>query len=102
MIDLNGICRQSLDLHAERLSGAARHRMLAGLTSPAEPGSNRRSWRTQLAMMLRQVADQLEPAPSQPRVALLRAVAHREISVDQALGLLPSVNGHQPAREVRR
>jgi hypothetical protein len=103
MIDLNGICRQSLDLHEERLASAARRRVLAELSSPvAEPGSNRRPLRTQLAMTLRKLAEHLEPVPSQPRLALLRAVAHREISVDQALDLLQSANGHQPTREVRR
>jgi hypothetical protein len=32
-----------------------------------------------------------------PQVAMLRAVAHREISVEQALRLLDSGNGHRSA-----
>jgi hypothetical protein len=43
------------------------------------------------------MADRLEPVADRPRVAMLRALAHREISVDQALSWLDGDNGHRSA-----
>jgi len=45
--------------------------------------------------LLRRMADRLEPVADRPQVAMLRAVAHREISVDQALRLLEASNGRR-------
>ena len=56
-----------------------------------------RPWRVAVAGWLRSIADRLEPMAERPQVAMLRAVAHREISVDQALRLLDERKGHRSA-----
>ncbi len=98
MTNLDAMCRQMLDHHHELLAEAARRRLLSG-NVPVPPATNSatRSWRVTVAAWLRRIADRLEPAADRPGVAMLRAVAHREISVDQALTLLGGGNGHRSA-----
>jgi hypothetical protein len=97
MTNLDALCQQTFDRHQQLLAEAARRRLLSsGLqahstTVPARP------WRVVVASWLRSTADRLEPVGERPQVAMLRAVAHREISVDQALRLLDGGNGHRSA-----
>jgi len=97
MTNLEAMCQQTFDRHQQLLAEAARRRLLSSghrghtTIAPARP------WRVAVAIWLRRVADELEPAADRPQVAMLRAVAHREISVDQALRLLDGGNGHRSA-----
>ena len=91
MVNLDAMQRYAFDYQQARLDEAARWRLLE--SGPAPRNAPRPSWRGRAATRLRRTADWLEPAPAAPRVSLLRAVAHREISVDQALRLLEA-NGH--------
>lgn len=79
---------QTAQSHQRQLiDEAARQRRLADAhgTSIAR-WNGARSW---AALRLRRIADWLEP-PVQPRIGLLRAVAHHELDVEQALRLLPA------------
>ena len=92
MTNIDAMCQQTFDRHRELLAEAARRHLLSsGRDRPANTAPARRL-RLRLAAWLRRAADRLDPAPDQPKVAMLRAVAHREISVDQALRLLDGVN----------
>ncbi|HET9849691.1 MAG TPA: hypothetical protein VFR68_14180 [Candidatus Dormibacteraeota bacterium] len=91
MVNLDAMQRYSFDYQQARLDEAARWRLLESGSAPRT--ALRPSWRRRAATALRRTADRLEPAPAAPRVGLLRALAHREISVDQALRLLEA-NGH--------
>jgi len=97
MTNLDAMCRQTFDRHQQLLAEAARRRLLSSgvqghtTTPPARP------WRAVVAGWLRSMADRLEPVADRPQVAMLRAVAHREISVDQAMRLLDGGNGHRSA-----
>ena len=91
MVNLDALQRDSFDYQQARLDEAARWRLLE--CGSADRRAPRLSWRRRAATTLRRTADWLEPAPAAPRVGLLRAVAHREISVEQALRLLDA-NGH--------
>jgi hypothetical protein len=97
MTNLDAMCQQTFDRHQQLLAQAARRRLTSsGLrghttTAPARP------WRGLVAGWLRSIADRLEPAADRPQVAMLRAVAHREISLDQALRLLDGGKGHRSA-----
>lgn len=77
---------QAAQSHQRQLMDeAARYRRLErqqGASVPASSGL--RSW---AALRLRRIADRLEPSV-QPHLGVLRAVAHRELDVEQALGLL--------------
>lgn len=93
MTDLDALCQQTFDRQRQLIADAARRRLLAGGRREEASGP----WRVTLARWLRRTADRLEPAADRPIVAMLRAVAHREISVDQALRLLDAGNGHRSA-----
>jgi hypothetical protein len=93
MVNLDAMQRYTLDHQRELLDEAARRRLIYGSAAPPATRSPARSLRGRVATVLRHTADRLEPAPSLPRVGVLRAVAHREISVDQAMRLLEA-NGH--------
>ncbi len=98
MIDLDAMTRNTFEHQRRLLDEAGRRRLRAGAsTSLDRHRSPGRAVRTQLAGVLRRTADRLEPAEPQPRIALLRAVAHRELTVDQALTLLDGCNGHRSA-----
>lgn len=97
MTNLDAICQQTFDHHQELLADAARRRLVRNRSQAAATHVPTRSWRVGLATWLRRAADRLEPVADPPQVAMLRAVAHREISVDQALRLLDTGNGHRSA-----
>ena len=98
MTNLDAMCQLSFERHHQVLAEAARRRLLSGgLQEPATPGPGPTAWRVTVAAWLRRTADRLEPAADHPQVAMLRAVAHREISVDEALRLLDGGNGHRSA-----
>ena len=88
-MDLDGICAQTLADHRRRVAAAGRWHDVAMSPKPRK-GLQRPGWRNLVASRLRHNADRIEPGPSTPRVALLRAVAHRELTIDQALLLLSS------------
>jgi hypothetical protein len=96
MTNLDAMCQQTFERHRQLIAEAARRRLLSSgrqrhtTTDPARP------WRAVVAGWLRSTADRLEPVADRPKIAMLRAVAHREISVDQALRLLDG-NGHRSA-----
>jgi len=97
MTNLDAMCQQTFDRHHQLLVQAARRRLVSsGPQVPATP-ARALAWRVTVATWLRRAADRLEPAADRPQVAMLRAVAHREISVDQALSLLDGGNGHRCA-----
>jgi hypothetical protein len=97
MTNLDAMCQQTFDRHQQLLDQAARRRLLVkGVRGPAVQAPTR-TFRVAVAAWLRRTADRLEPAADRPQVAMLRAVAHREISVDQALRLLDGGNGHRSA-----
>jgi hypothetical protein len=97
MTNLDAFCQQTFDRHQQLLAQAARRRLVSsGLqghatSAPVQP------WRVMVATRLRRAADWLEPVGERPQVAMLRAVAHRAISVDQALRLLDGANGQRSA-----
>ncbi len=96
--NLDAMCQLTFDRHHEILAQAARRRLLSsGLQERATPTGGRAAWRVTVAAWLRRSADRLEPVADNPQIAMLRAVAHREISVDQAMRLLDAGNGHRSA-----
>jgi hypothetical protein len=97
MINLDTFCQQTFDRHQQLLAQAARRRLVSSGLQGHATSSPVRSWRVVVAAWLRRTAGRLEPVADRPRVAMLRAVAHREISVDQALRLLDGGNGHRSA-----
>jgi hypothetical protein len=97
MTNLDAMCQQTFDRHQELLAQAARRRLLSSGLQGHATSTPARPWRATLATWLRRVADRLEPVGERPQVAMLRAVAHREISVEQALRLLDGGNGHRSA-----
>jgi len=97
MTNLDAMCQQTFERHQQLLSQAARRRLLSTGRQGHAASTPARPWRVTVATWLRRVADWLEPVADRPRVAMLRAVAHREISVDQALRLLDGGNGHRSA-----
>ena len=97
MTNLDAMCQQTFDRHQQILTAAARRRLVSsGLRERTNSHGAARPWRRALAAWLRGAADRLEPVADRPQVAMLRAVAHREISVNQALRLLDG-NGHRSA-----
>jgi hypothetical protein len=97
MTNLEAMCQQTFDRHQQLLAEAARRRLLSSGRQGHTTGAPARPWRAVVAGWLRSTADRLEPVADRPQVAMLRAVAHREISVDQALRLLDGGNGHRSA-----
>ena len=97
MTNLGAMCRQTFDHHQQLLAEAARRRLVSSSSRGLATDVAVRPWRVAVATWLRRTADRLEPAADRHRVAMLRAVAHREISVDQALTLLDGGNGHRSA-----
>jgi hypothetical protein len=95
MTNLDAMCQQMFDRHQQLLADAARRRLLSGRVQGHAAQAPVRPWRVAVAAWLRRIAERLEPAADRPKVAMLRAVAHREISVDQALRLLDGGNGHR-------
>ena len=97
MTNLDAMCQQTFERHQQILAAAARRRLVSSsLRERTNTDGAARLWRRTLAAWLRGAADRLEPVAERPQVAMLRAVAHREISVDQALRLLDG-NGHRSA-----
>jgi hypothetical protein len=99
MNNFDAMRQQTFDHQQELLAEAARRRLVSsarrGRVSNQAPA---RPVRVGIAAWLRRTADRLEPVADQrPQVAMLRAVAHREISVDQALRWLDDGNGHRSA-----
>jgi len=97
MTNLDAMCQQAFDRHQHLIADAARRRLLSRALQMPDNPAPARHWRVTIANLLRRVADRLEPMADRPQVAMLRAVAHREISVDQALRLLEASNGHRSA-----
>lgn len=97
MTNLDAMCQQTFDRHQQLLGQAARRRLLSSGRQGHTTNAPSRPWRIVVAGWLRSTADRLEPVGDRPQVAMLRAVAHREISVDQALRLLDGGNGHRSA-----
>ncbi|HVH65798.1 MAG TPA: hypothetical protein VM674_07140 [Candidatus Acidoferrum sp.] len=91
MVNLDALQQFALDHQQELLNDAARRRLVNASRSAAD-NTARRPLRARLASGLRRAADRIEPLASPSRVGVLRAVAHREITIDQALRLL-EVNG---------
>lgn len=82
--------------HQQELLDAAENRRKAIIPTVAPSASDGRSLRYRLSSGIRRLADWLEPDAERPTVRLLRAVAHRELDVEQAM-LLLSRNGHSSA-----
>ena len=97
MTNLDAMCQQMFARRDQLLTEAARRRLLSSSVRGPATGTPTRPWRSAVAGWLRRTADRLEPVADRPKVAMLRAVAHREISVDQALSLLDGGNGHRSA-----
>jgi hypothetical protein len=97
MTNLDAFCQQTFDRHQRLLAQAVRRRLVSSGLQGHATSAPARAWRVMVATWLRRVADRLEPVGDRPQVAMLRAVAHREISVDQALRLLDGGNGHRSA-----
>jgi hypothetical protein len=97
MTNLDAMCQQTFERHHRLLAQAARRRPLSSGLQGHTNTARIRPWRAVVAGWLRNTADRLEPVADRPQVAMLRAVAHREISVDQALRLLDAGNGHRSA-----
>jgi len=97
MTNLDAMCQQTFDRHQHLIADAARRRLRSGALQGPDNPATARQWRVRIAILLRRMADRLEPVADRPQVAMLRAVAHREISVDQALRLLEASNGHRSA-----
>ena len=83
MIDADALCRQTRDHQRDLVDQASRTWLVAPADRPA--GVTAR-WR--LAHGLRRWADRLEPGWDGASIGTLRALAHGEIDVDQALLLL--------------
>ena len=76
---------QAAQSHQRQLiDEAARHRRRQEGSRRVAAASGLRSW---TALRLRRLADWLEPSV-QPQLRILRAVAHHELDVEQALWLL--------------
>jgi hypothetical protein len=98
MTNLDAMCQLTFDRHQQLIAEAARRRMVSsGRRERQNDHAPARQWRLTLAAWLRGAADRLEPVADRPEVAMLRAVAHREISIDQALSLMDARNGHRSA-----
>jgi gamma-glutamyl:cysteine ligase YbdK (ATP-grasp superfamily) len=97
MTNLDAMCQQAFDRHQQLLTQAERRRLLSSGVQGQAITTPTRRWRVTVATWLRRTADRLEPVADRRQVAMLRAVAHREISVDQALRLLDAGNGHRSA-----
>ncbi len=82
--------------HQQELLDAAEKRRQAIVPTVSPAVSDGRSLRYRLSSGIRRLADWLEPDAERPTVRLLRAVAHRELDVEQAM-LLLSRNGHSSA-----
>jgi hypothetical protein len=98
MNNFDAMRQQTYDHQQQLLAEAAQRRLL----SSDARGRHRnhppaRPLRVAVAAWLRRMADRLEPVADRPRVAMLRALAHREISVDQALSWLDGGNSHRSA-----
>lgn len=83
-MNLDLMCEHTFDDQRALIAEAARRRL--GRSS-APRSTARTRWRAGLALQLRRVADRLEPQPPARQLGVLRAVAHREIDVEQALVL---------------
>ena len=92
MVNLDALQSFARDHQQELLKEAAERRLI-NANRLARHDRAMRPLRARLAARLRRAADRLEPVASPSRVGVLRAVAHREISVDQALRLL-QINGY--------
>lgn len=89
MVNIDALERYTLDHQQQLLDEAARWRLInSGSVPRSVPKAPAPSLRGRVATMLRRTAHRLEPAVAEPRLGVLRAVAHREISVDQGLRLL--------------
>lgn len=89
MVNIDALERYTLDHQQQLLDEAARWRLINSGSDPrSRPKAPAPSLRRRVATMLRHTADRLEPVAAEPRLGVLRAVAHREISVDQGLRLL--------------
>jgi len=97
MINLEAMCQQTFDRHQQLIADAARRLQVSSALQGPDNPATAWHWRVRIAILLRRMADRLEPVADRPQVAMLRAVAHREISVDQALRLLEANNGHRSA-----
>jgi hypothetical protein len=97
MTNLDAFSQQTFDRHQQLLAQAARRRLVSSGLQGHATSAPVRPWRVAVATWLRRMADRVEPVADRPQVAMLRAVAHREISVDQALRLLNGGNGHRSA-----
>jgi len=97
MTNLDAMCQYTFERHQELLAEAARRRLLSNGSLAPRRHRLARPWRIVVAGWLRTAADRLEPVADRPQVAMLRAVSHREISVDQALRLLDDRCGHRSA-----
>ena len=77
---------QAAQSHQQQLidEAAQYHRLGEGDAVRLPASSGLRSW---TALRLRRIADRLEPSV-QPQLGILRAVAHHELDVEQALRLL--------------
>jgi hypothetical protein len=94
-MDLDWLCASTFAHQKELLDAAEKRRKaIAPGVAPALIGG--RSLRYRLSSGIRRLADWLEPDAERPTVRLLRAVAHRELDVEQAM-LLLSRNGHPSA-----
>jgi hypothetical protein len=71
--------------HQQLIDEAARSRWSVASEAPRAAAFT--GLRSRAALRLRWIADRLEPA-GQPQLGVLRAVAHHELDVDQALRLL--------------
>lgn len=83
MIDVDALSRQTRDHQRQLLDQAARMRLVTSPRRSVGVPSRRR-----LALALRHWADRLEPRWEGAPIGTLRALAHGEIDVDQALLLL--------------
>jgi len=97
MTNLDAMCQQAFDRHRHLIADAARRRQLSSAFQGPDNPAPARHWRVTIATLLRRMADRLEPLADRPQVAMLRAVAHREISIDQALRLVEASNGDRSA-----
>lgn len=96
-MDLDLICQHTLSRQRQMLDEAAQRRMISSAAATTPSSANRGGTiRRGLALLLRRAADRLEPTP-QHRLGVLRAVAHREIDVEQAIMLL-NRKGHRYQR----
>jgi hypothetical protein len=82
-VDLDAFCDQARERHQLLIDEAARSRLRRGSKErPAVP------FRGRLALALHRLANRIEPRYAATTVGTLRALAHREIDIDQAMLLL--------------